>query len=154
MKIARVALDVPLPRLFDYVATDVGNDDVGCRVVIPFGRRTVIGVVVELAAASTLPANRLRPITALLRDTPRLHPSDLRLLSFASAYYQYPMGQVVLGALPQRLKVPRASSREKCDLALTAVGAALQEASLPARARTRRRMLALLREQGSLSPQT
>ncbi|MDP3417219.1 hypothetical protein, partial [Falsiroseomonas sp.] len=44
----RVALPVPLPRLFDYApparaAIDPGW--IGCRVRVPFGRSTAIGVV-------------------------------------------------------------------------------------------------------------
>ena len=55
----RVALPLPLPRLFDYLPPQPGagepidpgaetGDPVGCRVRVPFGRRELIGVVVEL----------------------------------------------------------------------------------------------------------
>ena len=60
--ILRVALDVPLDRLFDYRC--VGDDDVrpGRRVLVPFGPRRVVGVVVERAAESELDPSKLKDI--------------------------------------------------------------------------------------------
>ena len=37
MNIVRVALDVPVPRLFDYLAPDASESDIGRRVIVPFG---------------------------------------------------------------------------------------------------------------------
>ncbi|MGH8077006.1 MAG: hypothetical protein ACREPE_06740, partial [Lysobacter sp.] len=43
----RVALPLPLPRLFDYlpVAGHATGGDIGRRVRVPFGSRELIGVV-------------------------------------------------------------------------------------------------------------
>jgi primosomal protein N' (replication factor Y) len=38
MNIVRVALDLPLPRLFDYLAPDAVGSDIGRRVTVPFGK--------------------------------------------------------------------------------------------------------------------
>ncbi|MEE7547792.1 hypothetical protein HF319_12760, partial [Xanthomonas sp. Kuri4-1] len=45
----RVALPVPLPRLFDYLPPPgaAPAEPVGCRVRVPFGSRELVGVVVE-----------------------------------------------------------------------------------------------------------
>ena len=51
MAIARVALDVPLESLFDYRTGDLAPVP-GQLVVVPFGRRRDVGVVVELAEVS------------------------------------------------------------------------------------------------------
>ena len=50
MPIVRIALDVPLHTLFDYTVTD--DIAVGQRVLVPFGRRQMVGVVMETAATS------------------------------------------------------------------------------------------------------
>ena len=50
--ILRVALAVPLDRLFDYRAGDDGDALPGSRVLVPFGRRDTVGIVVERADAS------------------------------------------------------------------------------------------------------
>src|SRR5690349_18332053 len=50
----RVALPLPLPRLFDYRPPEgeaVEDGDVGLRVRVPFGNRELVGIVVETGAA-------------------------------------------------------------------------------------------------------
>src|SRR5690348_5816821 len=51
MPILRVALDVPLNTLFDYLAPngDVTDQDVGAWVRVPFGKRVVTGVIIEVS---------------------------------------------------------------------------------------------------------
>ena len=68
MTVLRVALDVPIPRLFDYSgpATAV----VGSRVLVPFGPKRRVGIVCEHAATTEMPVEKLRPITQVLIDTP------------------------------------------------------------------------------------
>ena len=58
MTIIRVALDVPVDKLFDYRAADATDADIGRRVVVPFGRKTAVGVILETATASEIPAAR------------------------------------------------------------------------------------------------
>ena len=47
MRVLRVALDVPLATLFDYLGTPEVDARAGDRVVVPFGTRSRVGVVVE-----------------------------------------------------------------------------------------------------------
>src|SRR3954464_4173406 len=92
----RVALDVPLAKLFDYSAPD-RNLDVGDRVAVQFGARQRIGVVLERDAASELPEERVNPILALRDDAPRLPSEWLQLMRFLSEYYHRPLGETVIG---------------------------------------------------------
>ena len=110
MRIARIALDVPLPTLFDYRA-DM-KVQVGDRVVIPFGTRRMVGVVLEFAANSDVPDQRLRAIERVLTDAPALPREWLELVRFCAAYYHRPLGETVLQSLPPRLKVLRDLPRE------------------------------------------
>jgi primosomal protein N' (replication factor Y) (superfamily II helicase) len=57
---------------FDYrLGAQLGDVGVGSMLVVPFGRRRLLGVVVDLARASDLPADRLvEPLTALEADVP------------------------------------------------------------------------------------
>jgi primosomal protein N' (replication factor Y) len=117
MTIIRVALDVPVDKLFDYRAADATDADIGRRVVVPFGRKTAVGVILETATASEIPAARLKNATEVLRDLPPLPAEDLRLMRFAADYYHHPLGAVVVGALPTRLRrvtgKPRRAARRK-----------------------------------------
>ena len=104
MDVLRVALDVPLPTLFDYLASLGVDAAPGDRVVVPFGSRQRIGVVVERATSSTLPAEKLRPIVAVRDDAPRLGAEWLALMRFLAGYYQRPLGETIASSLPPRLR--------------------------------------------------
>ncbi len=104
MTFARVALDVPLATLFDYRADGASAADIGCRVLVPFGSRQRAGILMELAETSALPAARLKPVTRIVRDETRLPGDVLELFRFCAGYYHHPLGEVVLGGLPQGLR--------------------------------------------------
>ncbi len=104
MRVLRVALDVPLATLFDYLAPDELDVQPGDRVVVPFGARSRVGVVVEASAGSSIPAARLKQVARVLDDAPRMPASWLDLMRFLSSYYQRPLGETVIGALPPRLR--------------------------------------------------
>jgi primosomal protein N' (replication factor Y) len=140
MTILRVALDVPLPRLFDYACAGAGPADVGRRVVVPLGARAVVGVVTEVSEATEVPAGKLREAAAVLRDTPALAPDWLALARFAADYYHRPLGEVVHAALPPRLRRPRPLALPPEAFAITAAGRAAI-AALPSRSRARRALL-------------
>ncbi len=119
MQIARVALDVPLHRLFDYLVPEreeLSAADVGLRVCVPFGRRSRIGIVVELPHTSELAIERLKPIEAVLRDLPALPADWFRLCEFCATYYQAPLGEVMLSTLPaslRRIAPPKARTNHR-----------------------------------------
>jgi len=111
MDVLRVALDVPLPTLFDYIAAAGVTAKVGDRVIVPFGTRRCIGVVIEQASDSTLPPEKLRPIEAVRDDAPPLNAQWLALMRFLAGYYQRPLGETVVASLPPRLRSLRALPR-------------------------------------------
>ncbi|MDP3538178.1 MAG: primosomal protein N' [Azonexus sp.] len=104
MAVLRVALDLPLHRLFDYVAVAASTADIGLRVRVPFGRSEKIGVIVDVVETSDWPLEQLKAAGEILRDLAPLPADFLRLCEFASAYYQAAFGEVVLQALPVGLK--------------------------------------------------
>jgi primosomal protein N' (replication factor Y) len=104
MPVLRVALDLPLHRLFDYVADAASSADIGYRVRVPFGRGEKMGVIVGVVDDSDWPTDQLKAVGEILRDLPALPADFFRLCEFASAYYQASLGEVVLQALPVGLK--------------------------------------------------
>ncbi len=100
--IVRVALDVPIHTLFDYMADEPVAP--GQRVVVPLGRRQMIGVVMESVATSDLPHGRIKKVLRVLDDSEPLSAGLLELLKFCSDYYHYPIGPTVISALPTRLR--------------------------------------------------
>jgi primosomal protein N' (replication factor Y) len=104
MPVLRVALDLPLHRLFDYLCVHTSPADVGLRVRVPFGRGEKIGVIVEVAESSEWPLEQLKAAGEILRDIAPLPPDFFALCNFASTYYQAPLGEVVMQGLPVGLK--------------------------------------------------
>lgn len=146
--IFRVAVAAPLPDLFDYVpavAPSGAPPQVGQRVLVPFGRARRVGLIVELAAASALPPERLKPILAVLDCEPVLGDQDLALMRWAADYYQFPIGEALFSALPARLRRPEPQcERGAPGWILTSIGATIDPASL-ARAPKQVRILDALR---------
>ena len=109
MPFLRVALDLPIPELFDYRLPEGAGDAqawLGRRVLVPFGRKTLVGVVLEIAEHSAIDPARVKTARDVLRDTPALPGSWLTLLRFCAGYYQHPLGAAVLAALPAKFKMP------------------------------------------------
>src|SRR5262245_61561776 len=79
---AKVALDVPLAKLFDYAQASGSPARAGDRVVVPFGARQRVGVVIDADAASDVPAERLKAIAAVRDDAPPLSADWLELMRF------------------------------------------------------------------------
>lgn len=104
MPVLRVALDLPLHRLFDYLSPAAGVADVGRRVKVPFGRGERIGVIVAVVDDSEWPVAQLKQAGEILAEPAPLPDDFFALCEFASNYYQAPFGEVVLQALPAGLK--------------------------------------------------
>ncbi|MEZ5579722.1 MAG: DEAD/DEAH box helicase family protein [Candidatus Competibacteraceae bacterium] len=105
--ILRIAVPSPLDRTFDYLpppGCDLATLQPGLRVRVPFGRRHVVGFLLELGTDTTLNPTALRPAQAVL-DTEAVLPADvLALLRWAQRYYHHPPGEVFATALPTLLR--------------------------------------------------
>lgn len=103
--VLRVALPVPLPRLFDYLPIRGKDSDsgwIGCRVRVPFGSRELVGVVVDTGSALA-DRSELKTVTARLDIEPVLAGELLATLRWAASYYQAPLGEILATALPNAL---------------------------------------------------
>ena len=100
----RVALDVPLQKLFEYSLPEEIVARIGDRVAVRFGAQQKIGVVIEERVAPQLAIERIKPISARRDDAPPLPEDWIALMRFLSGYYQRPLGETVIGALPPRLR--------------------------------------------------
>ncbi len=121
----QVAIDTPLRQSFDYrLPGTLAHAAAGMRVQLPFGRRTVVGLILRIGASTAVPAEKLRDATALLDDRPLLTASDLRLLEWAADYYHHPIGEVFATALPRLLRTVRKRKKKAEEAPATAADAA------------------------------
>ncbi len=101
-KILKVAIDVPINQLFDYLPN--GNSfSIGQYVTIPFGRRRMIGVICKISLSSDIHPSKLKSIINV--DPEIIFDAQMfKLLNFVSEYYHYPIGQTIMSVVPSRLK--------------------------------------------------
>ena len=138
----QVAVDTPLRRLFDYRVPEDAVPAPGCRVLVPFGRRQLCGMVVGSTSQSELPPEKLKPIARVIDPTPVLDAALLALLRWTAEYYHHPLGEVIAAALPKLARGGAPARVVREVWALTADGSAALAQQLPKRAP---KQLALLR---------
>jgi primosomal protein N' (replication factor Y) len=149
--ILKIALDLPLDRLFDYLSNGEAVQ-IGQRVLVPFGRRSQIGIVVGMANESEFAIDKLKAVTRVFNDEPALDGETLSLLKFSADYYHYPYGQALLSCLPARMRqIAPAVSRKQYRYLITPVGSQVDVAQLPARQSVLRRVLVALQTQHGLT---
>ena len=112
----RVALDSPLDLCFDYRWQGEGDAEApqaGQLVVVPFGRREVVAVIISVEAATAVPEGKLKDALAVRRELPSLTPQWQALCAFAAAYYHRPLGEVMLPGLPKNLRAIKPTSLDR-----------------------------------------
>lgn len=108
-----MALDTPLDAQFDYAWTAAGPAPaVGALVLVPFGRREAVGLVMAVKEQSDLPAQKIKAAIAACA-LPPFQPEWLALCAFAGEYYQRPLGEVALPAMPKQLRALKEGPLEK-----------------------------------------
>lgn len=102
----KIAVPVPLRQYFDYLPLgDINLRDLkpGIRVIIPFQRRELVGILIEVNE-SMVPLSKLKPIIAVLDHEPVMSPDIFKLCFWAANYYHAPIGEVFSNALPVLLR--------------------------------------------------
>src|SRR5215469_16767957 len=96
-----IALPVPLRNTFTYAIPEqlCAHVQLGSRVLVPFRKKLLVGVVVEFAEAP--PADtKIREISKVLDPVPALTPKLLELGQWIAGYYLAPIGEVFRAMLP------------------------------------------------------
>ncbi|MEZ4334033.1 MAG: primosomal protein N' [Myxococcota bacterium] len=146
-RVVRVALPVPIDRVFDYalpraaahetgtgVAGGASPSFVGCRVRVRFGGQRLVGLVVpddldgDAPIAAAAPVRSLVPLDEQLDEEPIVSEALIRVLAAEARAIFCPVGQAIAHALPPgaapRLARPWALSRRgERALAQGAIGA-------------------------------
>jgi primosomal protein N' (replication factor Y) len=149
--ILKIALDVPLDRLFDYLS---GQHDVqvGHRVLVPFGSRNQIGIVMDIADSSDIAIEKLKSILQAFNEETPLDAEMLSLIKFSADYYQYPFGQALLSSLPARLRqIAPAVSRKQYLYQLTDAGREADVEDIPKKQKVLRSVLSALQAANQLT---
>lgn len=99
-----VALPVPLRRVFTYAVPErlSGVVCAGSRVLVPFGKRAMPGIIVSFSAIRPDPGvvKEVKEIAEALDPIPALPPKLIELGRWVSGYYLAPPGEVFRAMLP------------------------------------------------------
>jgi primosomal protein N' (replication factor Y) (superfamily II helicase) len=117
--IARIVVDAAVDRAFDYaIPEDLQHSvEIGLRVSVPFGPRTVQGYIVGLMHEAET-ERALKPIKRIVSPIPYLDHTLLKLIGWISAYYGARMEQCIRTALPGAVRKADAGFREQQEVSL------------------------------------
>lgn len=103
MAFIQVAVPAPLRQLFTY--THIASLDKGVRVVVPFGPRKLVGVVVgTVQEAQVENVEKLKPIEDVIDDKPIIDDVLLKMAQWLWQYYHHAPGEVLHAMLPVLLR--------------------------------------------------
>lgn len=116
----QVVLPVPLHRTFEY-SLDKNNIDAyhsGCRVLVPFGKKFIVGVVIGTSDTSEFDIEKIKSVTALIDTKPIFSDSMISLANWIADFYIYPIGEVLSSMMPALLrKLPQERKTSSDDYA-------------------------------------
>jgi len=124
-----VALPVPLDRVFTYAVQDGQLPQRGARVVVPFNKEKLIGIVTAVGVAAPTEFE-VRFLEAVLDDEPLLSEHLLTLAEWMAQYYLAPLGEVLRGMLPLMAEVRRTVYYRITDLGRDVLADCLERGSV------------------------
>ena len=101
-----VVVDKPLKQGFDYLwnlEALGGLPTIGNIVEVPFGKSSLIGVIIKVSNHSEIDIAKLKSVLQLA-PLPPFDPAILRLMNFASQYYIHYLGETILPTVPRMWK--------------------------------------------------
>ncbi|MEM1110764.1 MAG: primosomal protein N' [Pseudomonadota bacterium] len=107
MSVLRLALPTPLRRLFDYLPPEglsAHSMRPGQRLRVPFGKREMVGILVEVSRETQLSPAQLKHAIEVLDAEPLPNPALIKLCLWAADYYLHPTGEVIASAFPSALR--------------------------------------------------
>ena len=117
--ILELAIPTRMWQTFDYLPPErdfaVGEWGPGMRVLAPFGKRSLVGVLLNIKELTTVAAEKLKPVLFRIDQVPVLNNAVLNLCRWASDYYHYPLGEVIAQALPKLLRQGKEYSEESVE---------------------------------------
>ena len=133
--ILTIALDAPLNSCFDYrwPCPPGAEPLAGQLALVSFGRREVVGLIVNVGGHTEVAAGKLKDAIAVRCQLAPLSGAWLALAAFAADYYQRPLGEVALPGLPKNLRVSSTVALDRAIKKLAASGAAAAAVDAAAR---------------------
>ena len=139
-------------RTFTYLVPEGMELVPGWRVAVPFGKRTIEGVVLSLTESCDLPPEKVKPIAECLEDYPAILPELLALATDMAEETHAPLAETLRLMLPAQMRGGRVRVKTEtvAELAVSPEEAE-KAASEQGRSMKRRTLLTLLSD-GEVHP--
>ena len=151
--LVEVLVPIPLMEKFSYLPPKNNTSSLkqGSRVLIPFGRRTLVGVIWGFVKKDPSDKRKYKYIKDVLDESPLLDANSISLAEWSSRYYHYPLGEIITYFFPPSIRKGKdAKFRESKYLELTSKGSFLQATDL-SRAPSQQKLIELLKEKKEIS---
>ena len=149
-----VLVPIPLLEKFSYLLPKHIKSSLplpGSRVLVPFGRRTLVGIVWNTNSSPNLKIKKYKYIKEVIDNEPLLTKDLLDLADWASRYYHHPLGEVISYFFPPSLRKGKdAKFLETSFWDLTNKGEFFRMEDL-SRAPNQQKALEIFREKGELA---
>ena len=76
---------------------------IGCRVLVPLGKKSVIGIIYRRHEGELAPNIKVRDIIQVIDEQPIVTPKQLQLWEWLAQYYMCTLGEVMAAALPSEI---------------------------------------------------
>ena len=148
-----VLVPIPLLGKFSYLPPKNSKYPIkqGSRVLIPFGNRTLVGVIWGKRLQGSADKRKHKRIKEVLDAVPLLSSNSMNLAEWSSRYYHYPLGEIITYFFPPSLrKGNEASFRQSKYIEITSKGEFINEDSL-SNAPVQRKLITILKEKKEIS---
>ena len=75
----------------------------GCRVLVPLGKKSVIGIIYRRHEGELAPNIKVRDVIQVIDEQPIVTPQQLQLWEWFAQYYMCTLGEVMAAALPSEI---------------------------------------------------
>jgi len=153
LDLVEVLIPIPLMEKFSYLPPKNNSNLLkqGSRVLVPFGKRTLVGVVWSFSDRDKSLKRKYKHIKEVLDEVPLLDTNSIHLAEWSSRYYHYPLGEIISYFFPPSLrKGKEAKFRESQYLELTSKGSFLDEEAL-SRAPIQQKLISILKDKKEIT---
>lgn len=105
--ILQIVVPAPLRQYFDYLPPGSGewrHLQPGMRVRVPFQHRELVGIFMGFSENPSVSREKLKPVIEVLDHDVVIDKDIMQLCLWAADYYHYPIGEVLVHALPVFLR--------------------------------------------------
>ena len=98
-----IILPLAIADVYTYNIPDEVCPTIGCRVLVPLGKKSILGVIYRHHEGELAPNIKVRDIIQIIDEQPIVTPKQIQLWEWLAQYYMCTLGEVMAAALPSEI---------------------------------------------------